>query len=420
MNRSLLTALSSGLPCAALPIPVECVGEALPTEIRLFKAGENQTAKGTFVFDDQAAADVMAAYLAEAAPGSKRVMFDLEHLSLDDEAKNYDPDARGWGELVVRDGECFATELSWTPDGQTRLVNKTQRFVSPVFLFDPETKRIKSIFNIALTSNPATFQAQPLVAASKGKTPMADSTSTSTPASTSSDSSGGSEPTFADLLKLMGLSDSDTMSKVFDGVKTLQDSLAKVTAAQPPPPTTVEGDPTVDGGAVVATHKELLQLTGQSTSVALLAKVKNWRDRDVREEELRANRAKEAALLEGKERRDLTGELIALGAELPALAYKNPGAAADALELAEPWASMPMETFRSRVALHRTAGRQTGPKPPARDLNTSPSVSSPGQLVALSAKEKALAAHHKVPEDQAALIRQQVDARHPAAGRNQA
>lgn len=150
-------------------LAVGAAGE-LPTEIRLFTPGVNQTEKGPFLFDAEAAKRVMAHFLARGVD----VMFDLEHLSTDDEAPNYDPDARGWGKLEVRNGELWATGVTWTPEGAQRLTEKRQRYVSP-FLSWEETddgqRRIVEIVNIAICANPATHDAPELVAASKLRRP---------------------------------------------------------------------------------------------------------------------------------------------------------------------------------------------------------------------------------------------------------
>ncbi len=137
----------------------------LPTEFRIFARGENQTTKGTFVFDDAAATDVLASFSEHMKTGAKGLMIDLEHLSLDTDAQNFDPDARGWAQLEVRNGELWATQVAWTTDGARRLTEKTQRFISPAFARNPETRRITRVINVAITALPATDQLTPLIAA---------------------------------------------------------------------------------------------------------------------------------------------------------------------------------------------------------------------------------------------------------------
>lgn len=145
--------------------------DGVPSEFRIFRAGKNTSSKGSVIFDDEAAAAVMAAYKTQGV----RVMLDLEHMSLDDAHPNWDPDARGWFDLEVRNGELWATNLVLTPDGERRLKDKTQVYISPCFTFDDD-RRVTEIVNVALVAMPATHAAPQLVAASaRGK---ADKTKT--------------------------------------------------------------------------------------------------------------------------------------------------------------------------------------------------------------------------------------------------
>jgi phage I-like protein len=143
-------------------------GAPLPTERRLFRWGINRTTKGDFIFDAESAAAIMAEYESHGVD----IMFDLEHLSLDTESVNFDPDARAWAKLAVRgqpgdeNGGLFAFAIRWTDDGETRLRRKTQRYLSPAFWADKDG-RITELMNIALVAMPATHGTQALVAASK-------------------------------------------------------------------------------------------------------------------------------------------------------------------------------------------------------------------------------------------------------------
>ncbi len=129
--------------------------DRLPTEIRLFTRGVNQTEKGPYLFDDEAAKRVMAHY----ADRGVDVMIDLEHLSTDDASPNYDPDARGWAKLEVRNGELWATGVTWTADGAARVSEKRQRYVSPYLAWEElpnGQRRIVELMNFAIVANPAT------------------------------------------------------------------------------------------------------------------------------------------------------------------------------------------------------------------------------------------------------------------------
>lgn len=126
-----------------------------PTEFRLFVSGWNDTEKGQFLFDAEAAQSVMDAYRKWGVD----LAIDLEHQMLECEIPA-DPtarDARGWCGLEVRpDGSLWAINVQWTEDGAARLKGKRQRYISPAFSFDLETRQVLELTNIALVSMPAT------------------------------------------------------------------------------------------------------------------------------------------------------------------------------------------------------------------------------------------------------------------------
>lgn len=135
--------------------------QLLPVEFRIFSAGVNESTNGPALFDDAAAARVMATYQAHGV----RLMIDLEHKSLDGE----DCDARGWFDLEMRNGELWAVNVVWTPDGARRIAEGTQRYISPAFDRDDE---MGWLINVALVAMPATLGASPLIAWA-AKTPPA-------------------------------------------------------------------------------------------------------------------------------------------------------------------------------------------------------------------------------------------------------
>jgi phage I-like protein len=141
------------------------VGDALPTEFRIFSPGVIETSKGPDLFDEEAARSVMKYYVDEGVD----VPVDLEHDSLNGQGLRADEkDARGWFKLELRaDGSLWAVDVRWTPDGERRLREKTQRYISPAFVRDKETGRITRLLNVAIVSMPATYDAAPLVAASR-------------------------------------------------------------------------------------------------------------------------------------------------------------------------------------------------------------------------------------------------------------
>ncbi len=242
-----------------------------PKRFRIFSAGLNTGTKGQVLFDEQAANDVMAAY---AERNGVKVMIDLEHMSLDDEAPNWDTDARGWAKLQVINGELWATDVEWTPDGEKRLDNKTQRYISPAFARNPETKRVLKLFNIALVGQPATNAAQDLLAASRVSR---FATKLEKPIETitlSLDMYGDSMP--PELLEMLGLSPEATAEDLTAAVKAL---LGKVAASAAPPPASGDKPP----------GEEMAKLN--ATILALTERVKAG---DVAIKELKAIKDKES------------------------------------------------------------------------------------------------------------------------------
>lgn len=369
-----------------MALAISFVGDAPPSEFRIFAAGENATTKGVFVFDQQAAADVMAAYQRHG----NDVMIDLEHLSLEDtvQSRNFDPDARGWCRLELRGGELWATGVTWTPDGEARLRDKRQRYVSPAFDVDPDTRRITRILNIAITALPATDHTPALVAASligaEGENTM-------------------SPEQFAQIAEALGLGAdanvedvvatiSAMVKKITDAANGDGDPEDKAEAPEGPPAAAATAEatpPVVAASKVRSATRALARLSGKKDLGEIVHEVEAWRKSHMDLETQREKLAKEKATLEGGERRRLVGDLVKLGAEIPATAWADD----DGTKPAEPWASMPMDQLRTRVAkLAKAKGvtttATTEPKPkPIADSNGGTTVTVNGQTVQLSATE---------------------------------
>jgi phage I-like protein len=140
-------------------VPLDEAGKP-KTEVRLFKSGWNSTEIGEFLFDAEAAVATMAAYTKHGVP----VTIDLEHLSLDPDAPNFDPRARGRGVLELRDGDLWLCSIKWTVDGAARIESGEEIYLSPAFPPPGPDRRITKIHNVALVAQPATDFAVPLAA----------------------------------------------------------------------------------------------------------------------------------------------------------------------------------------------------------------------------------------------------------------
>lgn len=421
-----------------------------PTEFRIFRAGWNGAKHDVdrVLFDEQAAADVMAAFKQWGV----RAMVDLEHLSLDKDAPNYDGDARAWCQFEIRDGELWAVNVEWTPDGTERVQNKTQRYVSPVFNYNKKTRRVTSIFNIALTGLPATHFAYDLAASATARDLRKFSTGVSL-----NDVQAAITAALVDLYPHEGecMVDGPWICDVFDATVVYQydgklfeapyefngssvtlgapvevkRSYAPIVAPNAAASQTarfgaVGGnmDPKLIGDAIdaieagdsakaleilkqlvvsaaggttdaggdgagaggdgagagdgpppadmVAASAKLRTLTGKPSVGAALEEVEAWRASHLAREAEAAAAANERIVLEASERRRLVGELVKLGAEIPAVGTAT-GAWADAAGTV-PCARLqaePLADLRARVAALSASKGATppgpGPVPPA-------------------------------------------------------
>ena len=134
----------------------------------MFAVGVNDSTSGPTLWDAKAA-ELTMARAAERA--GVRYAVDLEHRSLDDQARALTKDATdamGWFDLEVRGGELWAVNVTWNEEGAERLRSKRQVYFSPAFYTDEEG-RVTELVNIALTSMPATHGLAPLVAANRHK-----------------------------------------------------------------------------------------------------------------------------------------------------------------------------------------------------------------------------------------------------------
>ena len=318
-------------------------GDDLPAAFRLFSAGVNESTKGPTLFDAAAAESVLRAFAA----GGVDLTIDLEHDSLSKEARaarSDAGDARGWFGLEVRDGELWAVNVTWTPDGERRLRERTQRYISPAFLRDDEG-RVIEVINVALCSMPATLGAAPLVA-SRG-----------IPANTETRSMNISPDQVRAAIEALKNEDGAAALALLEesliGAAGGDDAAEEPSSDAEPAPDALADTPDEEPEDEMATKRELR---------ALRARL------DVLEGE--------RAEAESAERRLLVGDLVRLGAETPATAWRgDPAQRAPVARLM----GEPIAELRSRVATLRTA-RSAPVAPPA------------ARAVTLTAAEEAQAA----------------------------
>lgn len=317
---------------------------ALPTEFRLFTAGWNDTENGRFLFDADAAASVMAAH----AKWGVDLMIDLEHQALNSgtppEANARD--ARGWFRLELRqDGSLWAVGVTWTPDGEQRLRDKRQRYVSPAFGVDPETSRVTSIINVALVAIPATHDTPALVAASLNGASMLDAALISKALEAIA---AGDEAVALDILKSIISAAAGGESEEAPAEEPAAEPVAEM-AADPEKP---EEDKPAEMAAALSA---VASLSGKPSLVASVADIRTWHTSHVTLAAERKALADREAVLEGAERRKLCVELVTLGGHAPAMVWASP----DKQEPKPYLANMPIADLRE---MHADAVKASGRK----------------------------------------------------------
>jgi phage I-like protein len=373
-------------------------GDALPAEFRIFTAGLNVTtnAEQPFVFDAKAAAAVMAEYRAHGVD----VMIDLEHLSLEQESNAYDPDARGWCKLELRQSpagpELWAVDVTWTPDGEARLRDKRQRYISPFFAFAKDSRQIMAIHNVAIVAMPAIDHIEPLVAASQ----------------TNGGGVAMSPEQFAQIAEALGLGADanveDVLATVAAMVKKIQDAANGTPAAGDPAaaagdaPKEGEPAPMVAAKRLSIASRTIARLADKADIGAAITEIEAWRTSHLVLEKQRAALSEERATLEGGERRRLVGELVKLSAETPATAWAPDGAGVpDGKTPVKRLADEPIAELRARVAkLSAVNGRRDSPRPPAGT-----------ETHGLSARELAMCSEKKIDPEKYAATRAGIKAR---------
>jgi phage I-like protein len=137
--------------------PLPRIGANAPTEIVLFKWGENLTTKGTKYLTKSGADQIMATY----NQGGRILNIDLEHSTFDKSVRPQDRFSVGHFRLALKDIGIVATDIQWVDGWDEKISRGEWTFFSPAVMETAEGE-IVSIRNIALTNLPATQNQTPL------------------------------------------------------------------------------------------------------------------------------------------------------------------------------------------------------------------------------------------------------------------
>lgn len=153
---------------------VERDPEGVPTAFRIWKAGVNATDHGDHIFSAKSAELLMA----QQAERGNRFSFDVDHMSLNDQAPVENHKAVGSHMLEERDGELWACDVKFNPSVRAGVTpqNPEWPYFSPAYDVDTKTGEIVRYINTSLTPNPATHNVTKLasMANHERETAMAD------------------------------------------------------------------------------------------------------------------------------------------------------------------------------------------------------------------------------------------------------
>jgi phage I-like protein len=346
----------------------------LPTEVRLFSFGINKTTKGEFLFDQDSAKTVMSSYTAQGVD----IMIDLEHQSMDPAIA--DPsarDARGWGKLDVRPDGLYLSAITWTPDGAARLSEKRQRYTSPVFSYNPKTKRVEEILNVAITAMPATYEAQALVAASaRNRKERLSMNSETVKSALEAIKSGDAAAAVAILEEMIAAAASSSEP-------TPEPDAAAMSAA---------ADEEAKKKQEAALSHKIFALTGRDTATDAVAELAEWKSSHLELSVEREKLTKDKVALESVERVSLARKSVSSGGLTPGFVWEG----GEAGKLRTYLAAMPMQEFRALMVAASTA-KPAGQDPlPVGDVAGAGIVHTKLGAVALSEREIAMCTEKKI------------------------
>jgi hypothetical protein len=379
-------------------LSIAVAGNEPPSEFRIFKAGENETSKGVFIFDDKAAKAVLATY----ADQGNELMVDYDHASL---GFAVDPahagKAAGWFNLELRDGELWATNVRWTEPAAQALARAEWRYLSPAFELD-EDGRVLSLINVALTNMPATKRMQPLMAASA----LALSGGTMDP------------EMIKKALAAIKEGDSDAALALLEGMiaeaaggeaPAEEEAPAEIMAEEPPSEEEEEEEiaASEDAPAVAAATARLLRLTGKDTFGSALDEIETWRQSHINLSKRDAQLTKDRAAIEASDRRRLYGELVTKASKAPARVWADPKAK-KALPYLERMSLVELTQFVADEIAALPEGARKALRPPTSAQHD------------LSADDIAFCARKKIDPAKYAATRAAIKARSTNASRSEA
>lgn len=151
-NLKALNAATLPEGCAALALNFELPADGqAPEWIELLPGGERVLGRdGREWVNDQP-----QALLDAFAGDGKEIPIDIEHATELQAPQGLPAPAAGWIQaLELRGANALWGRVAWTPKGKEAVANREYRYVSPVFLYAKDSRRILKITSVGLTNQP--------------------------------------------------------------------------------------------------------------------------------------------------------------------------------------------------------------------------------------------------------------------------
>lgn len=125
-----------------------------PDWIEVLPAGQVITGRDGRTWINDQPDVILAAFAAEG----KDLPVDWEHSSELKAREGEEAPASGWiKQLEIRDGGSIWARVEWTAKGAASVASKEYRYISPVFVFETESRRIVRLTSCGLTNQPNLF-----------------------------------------------------------------------------------------------------------------------------------------------------------------------------------------------------------------------------------------------------------------------
>jgi phage I-like protein len=155
MNFEKAINTQDGIP-RGVALNIELTGDGnVPERIQLLPAGNQIIGRDGRKWLNDRPDNLLAAFSADG----RDLPIDWEHASEIKAPNGEQAPAAGWIKaLELQNGELWA-RVEWTPSAVGHIRNREYRYISPVFVYEKETRRINRITSAGLTNQPNLFVA---------------------------------------------------------------------------------------------------------------------------------------------------------------------------------------------------------------------------------------------------------------------